>query len=146
MTPGQRKRILSGVQPSGKLHLGNYFGAVKQHIALQTEGVQHAVAISGQSILLGANASNFGALYLMLKPFEERRSLSSDDIAARLQDELQKRVPRAAINIFGAPRDPELLKRYRDAGVDRSVLMLPPKERDAILPMLDQGAELIRAR
>jgi tryptophanyl-tRNA synthetase len=26
------------VQPSGKLHLGNYFGAVKQHIALQTEG------------------------------------------------------------------------------------------------------------
>src|SRR5437764_2821618 len=38
MTPGQRKRILSGVQPSGKLHLGNYFGAVKQHIALQDEG------------------------------------------------------------------------------------------------------------
>jgi tryptophanyl-tRNA synthetase len=31
-------RILSGVQPSGKLHLGNYFGAVKQHIALQEEG------------------------------------------------------------------------------------------------------------
>src|SRR5437660_2618855 len=34
----QRKRILSGVQPSGKLHLGNYFGAVRQHIALQDEG------------------------------------------------------------------------------------------------------------
>ena len=33
-----RKRILSGVQPSGKLHLGNYFGAVKQHIAVQDEG------------------------------------------------------------------------------------------------------------
>jgi tryptophanyl-tRNA synthetase len=32
------RRILSGVQPSGKLHLGNYFGAVKQHIALQEEG------------------------------------------------------------------------------------------------------------
>jgi len=32
-----RRRILSGVQPSGKLHLGNYFGAVKQHIALQDE-------------------------------------------------------------------------------------------------------------
>ena len=32
------KRILSGVQPSGKLHLGNYFGALKQHIDLQTEG------------------------------------------------------------------------------------------------------------
>src|SRR5215469_15860020 len=31
------KRVLSGVQPSGKLHLGNYFGAIKQHIALQNE-------------------------------------------------------------------------------------------------------------
>jgi tryptophanyl-tRNA synthetase len=28
-------RILSGVQPSGKLHLGNYFGAIQQHIQLQ---------------------------------------------------------------------------------------------------------------
>jgi len=28
-------RILSGVQPSGKPHLGNYFGAIQQHIELQ---------------------------------------------------------------------------------------------------------------
>jgi tryptophanyl-tRNA synthetase len=33
-----RQRILSGVQPSGKLHLGNYFGAIRQHIELQHEG------------------------------------------------------------------------------------------------------------
>lgn len=33
------KRFLSGVQPSGKLHLGNYFGAIRQHIALQDEGL-----------------------------------------------------------------------------------------------------------
>src|SRR5215212_7515904 len=32
-----RQRILSGVQPSGKLHLGNYFGAIKQHIELQEQ-------------------------------------------------------------------------------------------------------------
>ncbi|MCH8195146.1 MAG: hypothetical protein IIB12_03650 [Chloroflexi bacterium] len=31
-------RILSGVQPSGELHLGNYFGAVAQHLELQHEG------------------------------------------------------------------------------------------------------------
>lgn len=29
------KRILSGVQPSGNPHLGNYFGAMKQHIEMQ---------------------------------------------------------------------------------------------------------------
>lgn len=28
-------RLLSGVQPSGKLHLGNYFGAMRQHIENQ---------------------------------------------------------------------------------------------------------------
>lgn len=28
-------RVLSGIQPSGRLHLGNYFGAMRQHIALQ---------------------------------------------------------------------------------------------------------------
>jgi tryptophanyl-tRNA synthetase len=27
------------VQPSGKLHLGNYFGAIKQHLELQNEGL-----------------------------------------------------------------------------------------------------------
>ena len=30
-------RILSGIQPSGTLHLGNYFGAIQQHIELQEE-------------------------------------------------------------------------------------------------------------
>ena len=28
-------RVLSGIQPSGKLHLGNFLGAMKQHIELQ---------------------------------------------------------------------------------------------------------------
>ena len=30
-------RVLSGVQPSGKLHLGNYLGAIQQHIELHHE-------------------------------------------------------------------------------------------------------------
>lgn len=31
-------RILSGIQPSGKLHIGNYFGMMKPAIALQDKG------------------------------------------------------------------------------------------------------------
>ena len=31
-------RILSGVQSSGRLHLGNYYGAISQFVALQDEG------------------------------------------------------------------------------------------------------------
>ncbi len=30
-------RIFSGIQPSGRLHIGNYFGAIKQFIPLQDE-------------------------------------------------------------------------------------------------------------
>ncbi len=30
-------RVLSGIQPSGRLHLGNYFGAMQQHLQLQSE-------------------------------------------------------------------------------------------------------------
>jgi tryptophanyl-tRNA synthetase len=32
---GKKMRILSGIQPSGILHLGNYFGAMKQFVDLQ---------------------------------------------------------------------------------------------------------------
>lgn len=30
-------RVLSGIQPSGRLHIGNYFGAMRQHLHLQAE-------------------------------------------------------------------------------------------------------------
>jgi tryptophanyl-tRNA synthetase len=30
-------RVLSGIQPSGTIHLGNYFGAIQQQVALQHE-------------------------------------------------------------------------------------------------------------
>ena len=32
-----RKRIFSGVQPTGNIHLGNYLGALRNWVALQTE-------------------------------------------------------------------------------------------------------------
>ncbi|KKW06090.1 MAG: Tryptophan-tRNA ligase, partial [Candidatus Moranbacteria bacterium GW2011_GWE1_49_15] len=32
-----KKRIFSGVQPSGNLHIGNYLGAIKNWVELQDE-------------------------------------------------------------------------------------------------------------
>ena len=34
----KKKTILSGIQPSGTLHIGNYFGAIRQHIEMQDKG------------------------------------------------------------------------------------------------------------
>ena len=49
-----------------------------------------------------------------------------------------------SVGIFTAPRDLEVLKRYRDAGINRVVLGLPSKSRDDVLSILDRSAELVR--
>ena len=68
-------------------------------------GVAHTVGISGQSLILNANAPNLGSMYVMLKPFDERRSadLSADAIAADLQKRCHKEVSEAIVAAFGAP-------------------------------------------
>jgi hydrophobe/amphiphile efflux-1 (HAE1) family protein len=70
-----------------------------------TPGVNHTVAIAGQSLLLGANAPNFGAMYVMLGDFHQRvrRGLSADAVAAQLQAKFRAEVPEGTISIFGAP-------------------------------------------
>ncbi len=35
--PPSGKRVLSGTQPSGAIHIGNWFGAIRQYIALQEQ-------------------------------------------------------------------------------------------------------------
>lgn len=67
------KRILSGVQPSGKLHLGNYFGAIKQHIALQHEAQcfyfiadYHALTTVHDAKTLNENVHDVALAYLAL--------------------------------------------------------------------------------
>ena len=76
-----------------------------EQIAKQVPGVNHTVAIAGQSILLGATAPNFGAMYVMLDEFHHRakEGLTSDIIAAKLQAKMQQAVSDGIINIFGAP-------------------------------------------
>ena len=37
-TSTARMRVLSGIQPTGRFHWGNYFGAIRQYIELQDAG------------------------------------------------------------------------------------------------------------
>jgi probable F420-dependent oxidoreductase len=48
------------------------------------------------------------------------------------------------ITLFGGTEDVDLLKRYRDMGVERVVTTLPPEPADKTLPALDRWAKLIR--
>lgn len=74
-----------------------------------------------------------------------------DDVLAGITD-LRERAERSgrnpasiSVTIFGAPAKPERIEEYRSAGVDRVVFPLPPADRDAVLPMLDKYAELMRS-
>src|SRR4029077_10598663 len=76
-----------------------------EEIAGKAPGVEHTVAIAGQSILLSANAANFGTMYLMLQDFHIRadRHLSADTIAAGLKTQFDEAVDDGVVNILGAP-------------------------------------------
>ena len=77
--------------------------AVIEDIAREDPSVEHTVGISGQSLLLGANAPNLGSMYVMLKEFAGRRGHSADDIAAVLREKCGSRVRDAMVSVFGAP-------------------------------------------
>lgn len=66
------KKIFSGVQPSGNLHLGNYLGALKQWVRLQEEDSElifcivdlHAITVPQDPKILNEKIYEVAALYL----------------------------------------------------------------------------------
>ena len=73
-------------------------------IARQTPGVAHTATYAGQSVLLNAFASNYGTMFVVTKPFHERRdsALSGEAIVAQLRERFQREIPEARILVFGA--------------------------------------------
>ena len=68
-------------------------------------GVQHMMSVAGQSVLLSANASNFGSCFCILKPFEERHSPDEYDsiVAEKLREIAAREIPEAQVSVFRAP-------------------------------------------
>ncbi len=68
-------------------------------------GVAHTVGVSGQSLILNANAPNLGSMYIMLDPFEKRHDAkrSADAIAAKIREICVKEVDDASVVTFGGP-------------------------------------------
>lgn len=66
-----KKRLLSGIQPSGTIHIGNYFGAIKQFVDLQDEYDSfifiadfHAITTIQNKEILSKNILNVAMDYL----------------------------------------------------------------------------------
>jgi multidrug efflux pump len=76
-----------------------------EKIALDTPGVAHTVAIPGTSFVLNANSSNYGSMFVILKPFHQRRdpALTGEAISGRLRARVAREVSEARVLVFGAP-------------------------------------------
>jgi hydrophobe/amphiphile efflux-1 (HAE1) family protein len=76
-----------------------------ESLARSTPGVEHTVGISGQSLILNANAPNLGSMYVILKGFDQRRGpdLTADAIAATLEQRCRQEVRAGLVTVFGAP-------------------------------------------
>ncbi len=74
-------------------------------IARSLPGVKSTLGVSGESILLQANAPNFGSMFVILDPFDERHAPALHDqaIAAALRQRCYREILEAAIGVFGAP-------------------------------------------
>jgi tryptophanyl-tRNA synthetase len=102
------KRVLSGVQPSGKLHLGNYFGAIRQHIALQDE----------------AQCFYFIADYHALTTLEEatRRRIDREKIKpADRAETLRENTHDVALDYLALGLDPDKAVFFRQSDVPEVV-------------------------
>ena len=69
-----KKRVFSGIQPSGGLTLGNYLGAVKRFVQLQNEEIEtiycmvdlHAITVWQDPEQLKNNTRQLAAFYICL--------------------------------------------------------------------------------
>jgi multidrug efflux pump len=71
-------------------------------IALATEGVAHVVSLPGYSLLASANVSNYGAMFLPLKPFDQRPGRRAPVILREINQKLAA-IGEAAVVSFGPP-------------------------------------------
>lgn len=72
----------------------------------ETAGVGHTVGISGQSVLLQANGSNFGTVFVILNDFDQRQHDPKQNgfaILFDLQARLRREIRDATVSIFPPP-------------------------------------------
>jgi tryptophanyl-tRNA synthetase len=71
MSATRPKRVFSGIQPSGNIHIGNYLGAITQWVASQDDYANvfcivdlHAITVPQDPALLAAKTRELAGLYL----------------------------------------------------------------------------------
>jgi len=79
-----------------------------EQVTRTVPGVKHSTGVAGLSLLLNANSSNFGSMFVILEPFDQRRKsgLHADTIMAELRARYAREIRDAEVSVFGAPPVP----------------------------------------
>jgi multidrug efflux pump len=103
--PQDKGYLLVNLQLQQAAALGSTEQATQklEALARSIPGVRNTVAVAGQSLLLGGNASNFATVYVMLAPFDQRPGRSADDIALELRQRAAAEIVNADVTVLGAP-------------------------------------------
>ncbi|HEV3384141.1 MAG TPA: efflux RND transporter permease subunit [Gemmata sp.] len=104
-------RLIISIQlpDSASLERSNEMIAMVEQICKETPGISHTTAAGGMSLLMSANSSNFGTVFVILDTFANRQKpgLSADEIMASLRTKFA-RIGDADIKVFGAAPVPGL--------------------------------------
>jgi tryptophanyl-tRNA synthetase len=83
------KRILSGIQPTGNLHIGNYLGALKNWVRLQSEGEcifcivdLHAITVPQEPAALRQSTREVAATYIAAGIDAERAAIFNQSMVS----------------------------------------------------------------
>jgi multidrug efflux pump len=82
--------------------------AQAEQLARQVPGVAHTITVTGQSFVQQVSASNLGTMFIVLEPFEKRRTpdLSAEAIMARLREAWRPKIRDGLMTVYGAPPIP----------------------------------------
>jgi len=112
-------------------------------------GVAHTITVAGYSFVQQATSSNFGSMFIVLEPFEKRRSPELRDtvIIDRLRKAWSKEIKDAQVLLFGAPPVPGLSVAggFKLVVEDQSGLGLPTLDRETntLIGKLAKERELV---
>jgi len=72
---------------------------------LETPGIAHVITLTGRSILINANSSNYGTLFIILDPFEQRKSLSKNGLVMllKMRNEYPAKMNEAIVQVLPPP-------------------------------------------
>jgi multidrug efflux pump len=74
-------------------------------IAHNTEGIANTITVAGQSFLMGVKGSNYGSMFIVLKPFAQRRKPELNGFALffHLRQVYAETIREGVVSVFPAP-------------------------------------------